>query len=72
MYEMNVTLLELFLGEVHIFDRNKHAGYGNIARALSLSEKAMASHSSTLAWKIPWTEEPGRLQSTGSLGVGHD
>ena len=29
-------------------------------------------HSSTLAWKIPWTEEPGRLQSRGSLGVGHD
>ena len=36
------------------------------------SEKAMATHSSTLAWKIPWTEEPGRLQSTGSLKVGHD
>ena len=35
-------------------------------------EKAMASHSSTLAWKIPWTEEPGRLQSMGSLRVGHD
>ena len=35
-------------------------------------EKAMASHSSTLAWKIPWTEEPGRLQSVGSLGVRHD
>jgi len=34
-------------------------------------EKAMAPHSSTLAWKIPWTEEPGRLQSTGSLRVGH-
>ena len=32
----------------------------------------MATHSSTLAWKIPWTEEPGRLQSTGSLRVGHD
>ena len=32
----------------------------------------MAAHSSTLAWKIPWTEEPGRLQSMGSLGVGHD
>ena len=31
------------------------------------SEKAMAPHSSTLAWKIPWTEEPGRLQSMGSL-----
>ena len=36
------------------------------------SEKAMAPHSSTLAWKIPWTEEPGRLQSTGSLRVRHD
>ena len=35
-------------------------------------EKAMATHSSTLAWKIPWTEEPGRLQSMGSLGVRHD
>ena len=35
-------------------------------------EKAMAPHSSTLAWKIPWTEEPGRLQSMGSLRVGHD
>ena len=35
-------------------------------------EKAMAPHSSTLAWKIPWTGEPGRLQSMGSLRVGHD
>ena len=32
----------------------------------------MATHSSTLAWQIPWTEEPGRLQSMGSLGVRHD
>ena len=32
----------------------------------------MAPHSSTLAWKIPWTEKPGRLQSMGSLRVGHD
>ena len=36
------------------------------------SEKAMAPHSSTLAWKISWTEEPGGLQSMGSLRVGHD
>ena len=36
----------------------------------SLSEKAKAPHSSTLAWKIPWMEEPGRLQSMGSLRVG--
>ena len=35
-------------------------------------EKAMALHSSSLAWKIPWMEEPGGLQSTGSLRVGHD
>ena len=36
------------------------------------SEKAMAPHSSTLAWRIPWMEEPGGLQSMGSLRVGHD
>ena len=36
------------------------------------SEKAMAPHSSTLAWKIPWMEEPGGLQSMGSLRVRHD
>ena len=38
----------------------------------NLLEKAMAPHSSTLAWKITWTEGPGRLQSMGSLRVGHD
>ena len=37
-----------------------------------LLEKEMATHSSILAWKIPWTEEPGGLQSTGSQRVGHD
>ena len=37
-----------------------------------LLEKEMAIHSSTLAWKIPWTEEPDRLQSMGSQRVGHD
>ena len=35
-------------------------------------EKEMATHSSILAWKIPWTEEPGRLQSMGLQRVGHD
>ena len=39
---------------------------------VSSMEKAMAPHSSTLAWKIPWMEEPCRLQSMGSLRVGHD
>ena len=37
-----------------------------------LLEEAMAPHSSTLAWKIPWMEEPGRLQFMGSQRVGHD
>ena len=37
-----------------------------------LLEKEMATHSSILAWKIPWTEEPGRLQLMGLQGVGHD
>ena len=36
------------------------------------SEKAMAPHSSTLAWKIPWTEKPSRLQFMGAQSVGHD
>ena len=37
-----------------------------------LLEKEMATHSSTLAWKIPWTEEPGELQAMGLQRVGHD
>ena len=40
--------------------------------AVKRREKAMAPHSSPLAWKIPWVEEPGGLQSMGSLRVGHD
>ena len=43
--------------------------YTNLGRN---SEKAMATHSSTLAWEIPWTEEPGRLQSMGLRRVRHD
>ena len=44
----------------------------NIIPLVFLMEKAMAPHCSTLAWKIPWMEEPGGLQSMGSLGVGHN
>ena len=40
--------------------------------AIAVLEKAMAPHSSTLAWKIPWTEGPGGLQSMGPLRIGHD
>ena len=42
------------------------------AHPQSSTEKAVAPHSSTLAWKIPWAEEPGRLQPMGSRRVGHD
>ena len=41
-------------------------------KVATLGEKAMAPHSSTLAWQTPWTEEPGRLQSMGSWRVAHD
>ena len=47
-------------------------GYWYFSQLSWFLEKAMATHSSTLAWKIPWTEEPGRLQSLGSLRVRHD
>ena len=53
----------------------KNTGVGNVNISYYLTctpEKAMAPHSSTLAWKIPWTEEPGRLQSMGSIRGGHD
>ena len=43
-----------------------------MAYSSTSTEKAMAPHSSTLAWKIPWMDGPGGLQSMGSLGVGHD
>ena len=52
------------------FSQNHLSGFG-IAQ-LEFSEKAMAPHSSTLAWKLPWMEEAGRLQSMGSRRVGHD
>jgi len=46
--------------------------YGILNNFSIKKEKSMAHHSSTLAWKIPWTEEPARLQSMRSLRVGHD
>jgi len=55
-------------------EEDRHAGKHQNKQDLCSDRevKAMAPHSSTLAWKIPWTEEPGRLQSMGSLRVGHD
>ena len=47
-------------------------GFDKETPFIEFLEKAMAPHSSTLAWKIPWMEEPGGLQSMGSQRVGHD
>ena len=51
---------------------NSHTKQDSIPGPRRSLEKEMAPHSSTLAWKIPWMEEPGGLQSMGSLRVGHD
>ena len=57
-----LVLFLLFNQQTHLF----------ITYCAMYAEKAMAPHSSTLAWKIPWMEEPGRLQSMGSGRVRHD
>ena len=56
-------------GKASAYNTGDHGSVPGLGRS---PEKAMATHSSTLAWKIPWTEEPGRLQFMGSLRVGHD
>ena len=60
-----ITVILFFVCEVNIMS------HLNNETLCGPSEKAMAPHSSTLAWKILWTEEPGRLQSMGSLRVGY-
>ena len=60
-----------------VFSRRKHLSYTfkqrrNLVSLVGDTEKAMASHSSTLAWEISWTEEPGKLHSMGSGRVGYD
>ena len=54
------------------YENQRDSWFGEAATFNGFPEKAMATHSSTLAWKIPWTEEPGRVQSMGSLRVGQD
>ena len=73
--EASVLGLELdeFLLNQHRWCLSPYKDTSQIQLGVSLrAEKAMATHSSTLAWKIPWTEEPGRLHSMGLRRVGHD
>ena len=79
MYNSNLTILYVSWTCILIFTRFFPSLWWKVRRSCIefekwisrglISEKAMASHSSTLAWKIPWMEEPGRLQSMGSLRV---
>ena len=67
----------LVIGAAQVAQRLKHltATWETWVQSLGQEdplEKEMATHSSILAWRIPWTEEPGGLQSTGSQSVGHD
>ena len=58
---------------IHQKQNERQGTFINISMDLQVKwEKAMAPHSSTVAWKIPWMEEPGRLHSMGSLRVRHD
>ena len=62
-----------FLGEIVV--KNMPANEGALVQPLGWEdplEEEMVTHSSILAWEIPWTEEPGRLQSMGSQTVGYD
>ena len=56
-------------GKASTYNMGDQSSIPGLGRSL---EKEMATHSSTLAWNIPWMEKPGRLQSMGSQRVGHD
>ena len=56
-------------GKASVYDAGDQGSIPGLGRSLG---EGMATHSSTLAWRIPWTEEPGGLQSMGSQRVGHD
>ena len=78
----NITVIQLYAPTSNAEEAEVERFYEDLQYLLELTpkigilfiiaEKAMAPHSSTLAWKIPWMEEPGRLQPMGLLRVGHD
>ena len=78
VFKMFFSIRKILKSSFHfVFNRVKHLPAMQETWVQSLSqedplEKEMATHSSTLAWKIPWTEKPDRLQSVGSQRVRHD
>ena len=66
------TVALLFYIPTNNYKNKRGNDYFLMERPSRSLEKAMAPHSRTLAWKIPWKAEPGMLQSMGSLRVGHD
>ena len=68
IFKQGCCIFSLLLDCVYCVDCPSYPGLTICSFLLSLTEKAMTPHSSTLAWKIPWTEEPGRLQSMGRWG----
>ena len=73
MIESVIPLMQIFLKEIISSILKLYVPSCLLALFIIVKmEKAMAPHSSILAWKIPWTEEPGRLESMGSQRVGHD
>ena len=71
---MLCSIIELYNADLngYFWIEVKRLEITNHSNSDNSMEKAMATHSSTLAWTIPWMEEPGRLQSMRSLRVGHD
>ena len=77
MTQIKIHILSELVAESLVAQKLKHLPGMRETRVRSLAwedplEKEMATHSSTLAWRIPWREEAGRLQSMGSQRVGHD
>ena len=73
-YKRYSTFFPIVFTNFCLYILNSASCYWNIVfinLCITMAEKAMAPHSTTLVWKIPWMEEPGRLQSMGSLRVGH-